>query len=235
MRESGVVAGRKPEPGAPPRPSRPWQEQALADLLQASTETGLPVSLAVQERLQIYLRVLATWAPQMDLIGPDEAERFGTRHLADAWRAVGILRDHPAGRSLRLIDVGSGGGLPGVPLALGLELPTAVLLEPRRRRANFLRAVDRALEDHSFEVVEARSENLVAQGAVFDAVVTRATFPPSRVAPECGPLVASGGLLLAWIARDVPVEGLIDPHLGAPRILSSQASPVSGLAVWRRG
>ncbi len=227
---------RKPGTGAPPgHPAMPWEEQALADLLQVAAEIGLPVSLAVQDHLRAYLRVLNTWAPQMDLIGPDEAARFGIRHLADAWRAVSILQDHPAGQSLRLIDVGSGAGLPGIPLALGLSLPTAVLLEPRRRRASFLRAVDRALSSCKFEVVESRSETLVAEGAVFDAVVTRATFPPAAVARECGPLVASGGLLLAWIAHDVPLEGLIDPHLGAPRILSSKASPTSGLAVWRRG
>jgi len=115
-------------------------------------------------------------------------------HVEDALTALDVIGAPPES----LVDVGSGGGAPGIPLAVELDV-APVLLEATARKAAFLRAVLAELELPG-EVVNARSEE-VAAGPLrdrFALATARALAPPPVALELCLPLVRPGGRLVLW-------------------------------------
>ena len=143
----------------------------------------------------------------------------------------------------RVVDVGSGAGLPGLPMALRRPDLTVDLVEPMLRRSTFLAEVVRELDlGDTVRVVRGRADEPGTVQAVGGAewVVARAVAPLDRLARWCLPLLAPGGTLLALKGRTVADE--VAQHrpelarLGAASVEVRQVgSPESGLAAGRRG
>jgi 16S rRNA (guanine527-N7)-methyltransferase len=127
------------------------------------------------------------------LIGPREVDRLWDRHVLNS--AV-ISEQIPSGA--RVVDVGSGAGLPGVPLAIARPDLDIVLLEPMARRVDWLAEVAERLDLH-LTIVRGRAEerDIRRQLAEADVVTARAVAPLARLADWCLPLVRPDGLLLA--------------------------------------
>jgi 16S rRNA (guanine527-N7)-methyltransferase len=124
------------------------------------------------------------------LIGPRETARIWERHLLNcAVVAEGI----PEGAAV--CDVGSGAGLPGLPLALVRPDLSVLLVEPLERRAEFLREAVELLGLRRVRVVRKRAEEMGPLTA--DVVTARAVAPLGKLAGWCLPLVRPGGTLLA--------------------------------------
>ena len=151
----------------------------------ASTVFGPQLDRAVR-----YAELLATDGVLRGLIGPREAARVWDRHLLNC-AVVGEVV--PAGASV--CDVGSGAGLPGVPLALARSDLRVELVEPMERRASFLRDVVAELALENVTVSRGRGED--ASRDRYDVVTARALAPLLRLVPMCLPLVRVGGLLVA--------------------------------------
>jgi 16S rRNA (guanine527-N7)-methyltransferase len=129
------------------------------------------------------------------LIGPREVDRLWERHLLNS----AILTDLvPAGA--RVVDVGSGAGLPGLPMAIRRADLRVDLVEPMLRRTDFLAEVvdELGLRD-SVRVVRGRAESAEVAGVVgnSDWVVARAVAPLDRLVRWCLPLLSAKGRLLA--------------------------------------
>jgi len=142
-----------------------------------------------------YATLLMTDGVVRGLIGPRESARLWDRHLLNCAVVADLLP--PASR---VIDVGSGAGLPGVVLAIARPDLTVVLVEPMARRATFLAEVVTALDLAQTTVVRARAEDLVRSRARVepaDIVTARAVAPLDRLASWCLPLVRQGGRMLA--------------------------------------
>lgn len=151
-----------------------------------------------QQKLAVYEELLIAWAPRLDLISPGDLSRIGTRHIEDSLRVLPLLDRLP---DLPCIDVGSGAGLPGVPLAI-VSGRRWRLLEPRHKRAAFLEEVLRELALDTCEVVIRSAEDAARdprfQGA--HAVATaRALASTGRAARLCHPLVAAGGTTAIYV------------------------------------
>jgi 16S rRNA (guanine527-N7)-methyltransferase len=136
-------------------------------------------------------------AAPVSLTSVREPEAAWRLHVADALTAVPLVNERaPA----RLIDVGSGGGSPGVPLAI--ETGRAVtLLEARAPKVRFLQHVVDTL-DLACEVVHGRSEELARAGGrdAWDMALARALAPPAAAVELCLPLVRPGGCVVLWSA-----------------------------------
>lgn len=148
--------------------------------------------------LDAYAALVRRWAPRINLIAPGDLERFSERHIEDSLKALVLVKEAPEGPA---IDVGSGAGLPGVPLAIADPTRPWRLLEPRTKRAAFLEEVAREL-GLDLEVVR-----LTAQQAANDrtfaaahAVATaRALAPPEEAAALLRPLLAPGGIGIVFV------------------------------------
>lgn len=149
---------------------------------------------AALDRAVAYAGLLATDGTVRGLIGPREVPRLWDRHLLNS-AVLGELVPADA----RVIDVGSGAGLPGIPLALARPDLTVVLLEPLARRAAFLTECIAALSLDTVTVVRGRAEEGHVRRALgtADVVTARAVAPLDKLAGWCLPLVRPGGTLLA--------------------------------------
>jgi 16S rRNA (guanine527-N7)-methyltransferase len=157
--------------------------------------------VAVQERLlarypraadglRRYADLLAGDGVVRGLIGPREVGRLWSRHLANC-----AVLEELVPEGSRVADVGSGAGLPGIPLALVRPDVHLVLVEPLLRRATFLGEAVTALGlDEQVEVVRGRAEEV---DLAVDVVTARAVAPLDRLAGWTLPLARLGGTLLA--------------------------------------
>lgn len=146
------------------------------------------------DRAVAYARLLAAEGAVRGLIGPREVPRLWDRHLLNSAVVAELV---PPGA--RVVDAGSGAGLPGIPLALARPDLAVTLLEPLARRFAFLEQCLGQLELAGVTAVRGRAEEppvrRILGGA--DVVTARAVAPLDRLAGWCLPLLRPGGLLLA--------------------------------------
>ncbi|NYI88454.1 16S rRNA (guanine527-N7)-methyltransferase [Amycolatopsis endophytica] len=145
------------------------------------------------DRAAEFVDMLERSGVERGLIGPREVERLWDRHLLNS-AVVGERID----AGVRVIDVGSGAGFPGVPLAIARPDLDVVLVEPMARRADWLNEVVETLElDVTVERGRAEEKVLRKRVGLADVVTSRAVAPLARLAGWCLPLVREGGMMLA--------------------------------------
>jgi len=146
--------------------------------------------IGVAER---YAELLAGIGVEWGLIGPREVERLWDRHLLNCAALAELFEPGE-----RVADIGSGAGLPGLPLAIAKPGVRVVLVESLLRRAEFLRTVVADLE-LDVEVVRGRAEDAAVREAVggCDAVVSRAVASLDKLARWSLPLLRPGGRMVA--------------------------------------
>jgi 16S rRNA (guanine527-N7)-methyltransferase len=145
------------------------------------------------ERAQLYAEILAGAGVERGLLGPREVDRVWDRHLLNS-AAVSELLDADE----RVADIGSGAGLPGIPLALARPDLRLTLIEPLLRRSEFLREVADEL-GIAVTIVRGRAEELSVRERVgeMDAVVSRAVASLDKLAKWSLPLLRPDGRMLA--------------------------------------
>lgn len=158
-------------------------------------------------RAQAYAELLATRGVEWGLIGPREVDRVWERHVLNSV-AVG----HAIAPGASVVDVGSGAGLPGIPLALARPDLHVTLLEPLLRRANFLTGVVEELRlGDRVDVVRGRAaapddKDPLAHRATYDVVTSRAVAPLPRLLAWCIPLMRDGGSIVALKGSSAAAE-----------------------------
>jgi len=159
-----------------------------------------------------YVAMLAGDGVVRGLIGPREVPRLWERHVLNS---AALAEAVPQGA--RVVDVGSGAGLPGIPLGLARPDVTLTLVEPMARRVEFLQDVVRALET-PWRVVRGRAEERSVVRAVgpVDVVTARAVAPLPRLVGWCRGLLSPGSQLIALVGARAAAEvpGLV-PELEA--------------------
>lgn len=162
-------------------------QRALADLAGAWTVACADRQAAGLAR---YAELLLTWNERINLTGARTPEALAAEHLPDAFALAAALPD-PG----RVVDVGSGGGLPAIPLALLRTALVITLVEPIAKKAAFLRTAVRDLGLAGRVTVEARRAEPVAQAApeAFDVAVSRATMAPEAWVELAQRFVPKGG------------------------------------------
>lgn len=152
------------------------------------------------EKAERYAELLAGPGVERGLIGPNEVPRLWERHLLNCAAVADVV---PSGATV--CDLGSGAGLPGIPLAIRRPDLQLTLLEPLLRRTRFLEEVVDALALPNVRVRRGRAEEL-AGSALFDVVTSRAVAPLERLARWSLPLTRGGGLVLAMKGSSAPDE-----------------------------
>jgi 16S rRNA (guanine527-N7)-methyltransferase len=175
-----------PSPAAAPATPPP-------DAVAAALGAAIPLAAR-------YVDLLLTDGVQRGVIGPREQERVWDRHFANSAALVELI-----GPDARVIDLGSGGGLPGIPVAILRPDLDVELLEPMQRRVDFLTECLTTLSLPRVTVRRGRGpEDLVPDR---DAVVlARAVAPLGKLIAATRPVLAAGGTVLALKGRSAQAE-----------------------------
>ncbi|MHC4990859.1 MAG: 16S rRNA (guanine(527)-N(7))-methyltransferase RsmG, partial [Planctomycetota bacterium] len=172
------------------------------------------------ERLGLFLALLLERNRQFNLTAIRSPEEAWTRHVLDALSLVPVIASCDAGT---LADVGSGGGLPGVPLAIVLPEIAVTLIEATGKKAGFLREVTAQLGLDNVSIVNDRAETVghaKAHRGGYDVVTARALGPLRVLLELTLPLARTGGLVLAIKGEQAPRE--IEEAATALRILRAE-------------
>ena len=148
----------------------------------------MPGSLA--PRLLDYLALLERWNHTYNLTAIRDPREMVSKHLLDS------LAMHPYVGTGPLADLGSGPGLPGIPLAIALPALSVALVESNGKKARFLREAVRSLGLDNARVLESRAESVAEPGA-YRAITARALDRLAGVIAVGGHLLSPGGRLLA--------------------------------------
>jgi len=141
-----------------------------------------------QGKIQAFATLLKTTGIEHGLIGPKEGDRIWERHIANCIPITTIIA-----KKVRLADIGSGAGLPGVVIALARPDLKVTLIEPLQRRVDFLTQVIAELE-LPIKVVRGRAEAVKMQ---FEVVTARAVAPLEKLIQISWHMIPRGGRLLA--------------------------------------
>jgi len=170
------------------------------------------VLLPVQhELLGQYLDLLLAANLRMNLTRITNREAAEVQHVGDA---LTLLRYLPAG-PIKLADLGSGGGVPGIPLAIARPDAQVLLIESTKKKASFLAETARELGLHNVRVSDQRAEDAGRSPEMresFDVVVARAVATLDWLVEWCLPLVKKGGRMLAMKGEKASEELPLAEH-----------------------
>ena len=156
---------------------------------------GLGVTLDddAKTKLAAFLSLLLAMNERVNLTAITEPEAAWTRHALDALSLVPELAGLP--RGARVLDVGSGGGVPGIPLAIARPDLRVTLLDATEKKVAFMRAAAAKLELKNVDAVSGRAEE-AKLGRVFDVVVARAVAKIATLLGWTAPFAKKDGRLL---------------------------------------
>jgi len=186
-------------------PDRSTIEEELAALVDRARGEGVSLDDDRIGPLADLVEAIVSWSSRVNLVSRRELPVLVSKHVAPSLLPL-IGRD--PGSPCTLVDVGSGGGLPGLVIAIARPGWTVTLVEPLRRKTLFLES--RVPACPGVRVLRMRAEEVPAGDPRLDAgadvVTARAVAPPHEIWPLARPLLAPGGELLVYVAGDAHEE-----------------------------
>jgi 16S rRNA (guanine527-N7)-methyltransferase len=194
---------------------------------------GLVLTAGELTAIDDHVRLLLSWNAAINLSGIRAPGAVAREHVLDSLAGLPVLR---AAGVAEFVDLGSGGGFPGLPLAIALPARRALLVDSVAKKARFLEvAVEAVGLTGTVAVAATRAESLAADPGHrgrWQAVVARAVADLTTLAELSLPLLAAGGLLVAWKRRPLDEElthaARAVRQLGG-RLVACEAAAVPGL------
>ena len=201
---------------------------------------GVEVTPELMDKLGIYARLLVEWNEKMNLTAITDPAGIAVKHFADSLTAANLL---PKG-AFSLIDVGTGAGFPGVPLALYRPDCQLTLLDSLNKRLTFLETVCREV-GLPVTLIHARAEEGGRRADLrekYDVACARAVANLPVLSEYCLPFVKVGGKFIALKGPDADRErieasrgiGVLGGKIAAVNALTLPAQPVEGIEPMER-
>lgn len=170
-----------------------------AGLRAAASTLGCRLDDTRVDLLLRYLALLTRWNRVYNLTAIRDGGRMGTLHLLDSLAVLPTLDRHAAGRAIKVLDVGSGGGLPGVVIAIARPGWAVHCVDAVAKKARFIQQAALELQLPNLRASHARVEQLPPAGA--DVVISRAFASLPDFAAWTRPHLGPGGVWLAMKGR----------------------------------
>jgi 16S rRNA (guanine527-N7)-methyltransferase len=170
---------------------------------------GLNLTTSQLEQFEIFYQELVDWNTRINLTRITNYEEVQVKHFLDSLTVTMAIKQEDIGKSLSVIDVGTGAGMPGIPLKILLPGIRLVLLEATAKKAKFLDYLIGKLGLDDIEIVVGRAEEAahkVQYREKFDLVISRAVASLPTLAELTLPFCAVGGSFIAQKKRDIAGE-----------------------------
>lgn len=158
------------------------------------------------EKLVNYLQMLLDANKEFNLTAITDPKEATYKHLLDSLSVIPYLEGH---KKQRIIDVGTGAGLPGIPLKIMLENSRFTLIDSTNKKVNFLKKVATELNISDMDCIHVRAEELARNSEhreKYDLVISRALAPLNLLLELCMPFAKVGGIFIAYKSREVKKE-----------------------------
>lgn len=188
---------------------------------------GISLDSGKLEQFFQYYEMLIEKNKVMNLTAITEEEEVITKHFVDSLSLVKVLPDLQKGKAFRIMDVGTGGGFPGIPLKIAFPACRITLLDSLNKRVKFLEEVCGALELKDIDAVHGRAEDFgrdAARREQYDLAVSRAVANLSTLSEYCLPFVKKGGAFISYKSGEVEEEVKAAEH--AVEILGGRVKEV---------
>jgi len=181
----------------------------MEKLKSGAQKLGLHLSPGQLEQFEVYYRELVEWNKRINLTSITDYEEVQTKHFLDSLTITTAIGPTVAGKSLSVIDVGTGAGLPGIPLKILLPGIKLVLLEATAKKAKFLENLIEKLGLDNVEIVVGRAEEAAHKPQYrekFDLVLSRAVASLPALVELTLPFCAVSGRFVAQKKGDIESE-----------------------------
>lgn len=172
---------------------------------QQAQRAGVKLSDAQLNQFALYHKELLSWNVKINLISRKSTQEITSRHFMDSLSVVRFI-DRP---NARILDIGSGGGFPGIPLKIAIPALEMHLLESNRKKTSFLKHIIRQLKLAGAQVIHERAQKATEDKKrleYYDYVVSRAAFHLADLAMLSAPFLTPKGKFIAMKGEDVESE-----------------------------
>ena len=172
-------------------------------------ELGIEITDEQLKKFYLYYRELVKWNTVINLTAITELPDVLEKHFLDSLSIVKVIPKEKLNAGISLIDIGTGAGFPGIPLAIVFPKTKVVLMDSLNKRLNFLNRMIEELHLENARTVHARAEDLARQKNYrekFDVVCSRAVASLNVLSEYCIPFAGAGGEFVAYKSENADEE-----------------------------
>ena len=172
-------------------------------------ELGIEITDEQLKKFYLYYRELVKWNTVINLTAITELPDVLEKHFLDSLSIVKVIPQEKLNAGISLIDIGTGAGFPGIPLAIVFPKTKVVLMDSLNKRLNFLNRMIEELHLENARTVHARAEDLARQKNYrekFDVVCSRAVASLNVLSEYCIPFAGAGGEFVAYKSENADEE-----------------------------